>query len=44
MKISPITSQICQSRLNILPNKKKNRQKIAKDLQTLAKVVKFHQI
>ena len=40
MKISPIMSQICQSRLSILPNKKK----IAKDLLTFAKVEKFLQI
>ena len=37
--------QICQSRLNILPNKKKNCQKFAKDFnKLLPNVVKFRQI
>ena len=41
---SPIMYQICQSRLNILTNKKKTIKNLPKDLQSFAKVAKFRQI
>ena len=43
MKICPIMSQMCQSMLSILPNKKLT-EKIANNLLTFAKVAKFCQI
>ena len=36
--------QICQSRLNILTNKKKIIKNLPKDLESFAKVAKFRQI
>ena len=44
MKISPKMSQICQSRLSILPNKEKTVKNLPKTFKLLPKGAKFRQI